>query len=102
MGLYRRKDSKIRWMSFSVNGKQYQRSTETKDERLAESILAKVKTQIIEGKWFINTDTWVYVLYTGEKLVVAPKMDIYLYWDMFAEDWAKDPNNPNYNMTYFK
>lgn len=52
MGLYRRKDSLVWWMSFSMNGKQYQRSTGTHDRRLAEAILAKVKTQIIEGKWF--------------------------------------------------
>ncbi len=52
MGLYRRKDSPIWWMSFSVNKKQYQRSTGTADKRLAENILAKVKTQVVEGKWF--------------------------------------------------
>jgi site-specific recombinase XerD len=52
MGLYRRKDSLIWWMGFSVNGVQYQRSTGTKYKKLADSILAKVKTQIIEGKWF--------------------------------------------------
>ncbi|MBI3813358.1 MAG: hypothetical protein HY279_02680 [Nitrospinae bacterium] len=52
MGLYRRTDSPVWWMSFSVNGRQYKRSTGTEDKRLAENILAKVKTQIIEGKWF--------------------------------------------------
>ncbi|MEW6740966.1 MAG: tyrosine-type recombinase/integrase [Nitrospirota bacterium] len=52
MGLYRRKDSPIWWMSFSVDKKQYQRSTGTADRRLAENILAKIKTQIVEGKWF--------------------------------------------------
>jgi site-specific recombinase XerD len=52
MGLYRRKDSSIWWMSICDNGKQFQRSTGTSDKRLAESILAKVKTLIIEGKWF--------------------------------------------------
>jgi integrase len=39
-------------MSFVVDGKQFHRSTGTTDKRLAENILAKVKTQIIEGKWF--------------------------------------------------
>jgi len=52
MGLYRRKDSSVWWMSFPADGKQYQRSTGTSDKRLAESILAKVKTLIIEGRWF--------------------------------------------------
>lgn len=52
MGLYRRKDSSVWWMSFRFASKQYQRSTETTDKKLAESILAKVKTQIVEGKWF--------------------------------------------------
>jgi len=52
MGLFRRKDSSVWWMSFSDNGKQYKRSTGTEDKRLADSILAKIKTLIIEGKWF--------------------------------------------------
>lgn len=52
MGLYRRKDSKVWWMRFAVNGQQYRRSTETTDEKLARKILAKVETLIIEGKWF--------------------------------------------------
>jgi len=52
MGLYRRKNSPIWHMSFCVNNRQYQRSTGTTDKRLADAILAKVKTQIVEGKWF--------------------------------------------------
>ena len=51
-GLYRRKDSPYWWMSFTVDGRQYQRSTRTEDEKLARKILGKVQTQIIEGKWF--------------------------------------------------
>lgn len=39
-------------MSFTVNGKQYQRSTETSDRKLAEAILGKIKAQIIEEKYF--------------------------------------------------
>ncbi len=39
-------------MSFTANGQYYQRSTGTSDKRLAENILSKVKTQIVEGKWF--------------------------------------------------
>lgn len=55
MGLYRRKDSPFLWMSFSVNNRPYQRSTGTEDRKLAESIYAKVKTLVVEGKWF-NVD----------------------------------------------
>jgi integrase len=56
MGLYRRKRngkvSPILWMSFTVDGKQYRRSTETTDEKQADAIYSKVKVQIVEGKWF--------------------------------------------------
>jgi integrase len=52
MGLYKRKDSPIWWMTFTFNHRQYHKSTGTADKRLAEVILSKVKTQIIEGKWF--------------------------------------------------
>jgi integrase len=52
MGLYRRHDSDVWWMSFIANGRQYRQSTETNDKKLATAILSKVKTAIIEGKWF--------------------------------------------------
>ncbi len=52
MGLYRRKDSPIWWMSFSVNGKPYRRSTGTSERKLANKIFSKVRTQVIEEKWF--------------------------------------------------
>jgi integrase len=52
MGLYRRQLSRIWWIDVTVNGRRYQRSTGTEDKKLAENILAKVKTQIIEGTWF--------------------------------------------------
>ncbi len=51
-GLYRRKDSGIWWMNFTVKGKHYRRSTDTRDKKLAEAILGKVRAQIIESKWF--------------------------------------------------
>ena len=38
-------------MCFSVHGKQYRLSTETKDYKVAEKILKKIETQIAEGKW---------------------------------------------------
>jgi integrase len=52
MGLYRRKDSRTWWMSFSANGKAYRKSTETSDRKLAEKIYAKVLTLVTESKWF--------------------------------------------------
>lgn len=52
MGLYRRKDSPVWWMSFSANSKLYRKSTGTSERKLAEKIFAKVQTQIVEGKWF--------------------------------------------------
>ena len=52
MGLYRRKDSPVFWMSFTKDGISYDRSTKTSDKRVAEAILGKIKAQIVEGKWF--------------------------------------------------
>lgn len=52
MGLNRRPDSDIWWMSFTANGRHYRCSTGTRDRKLSEKILAKVQTQIAEGKWF--------------------------------------------------
>jgi integrase len=39
-------------MSFTYEGRQVRKSTETSDKRLAEAILGKVKVQIVEGKYF--------------------------------------------------
>lgn len=50
MGLYRR--GKTWWMSFSYNGKQVRRSTETGNKKLAMTIYHKVMTEVAEGKWF--------------------------------------------------
>lgn len=50
MGLFRRGD--VWWLSFTHKGKQYRRSTETQDKKLAEKIYAKVLTQVAEEKWF--------------------------------------------------
>jgi integrase len=52
MGLYKRKDSKVWWMCFTVNNRQYHKSTGTTDRKLAEKIYAKIITMITEGKWF--------------------------------------------------
>ena len=50
MGLSKR--NKVWWMSFMYQGQQVRRSTGTTEKRLAESILAKVKVQIAEGRFF--------------------------------------------------
>lgn len=50
MGLYKR--GRVWWMSFNVNGRRVQRTTETSDRKLAEAILGKTQTKIIEGKYF--------------------------------------------------
>lgn len=50
MGLSKR--NKIWWMSFMYQGQQVRRSTGTTEKRLAESILAKVRVQIAEGRFF--------------------------------------------------
>ncbi len=52
MGLCRRPQGKVWWMNFMYQGQQVRRSTGTADRRLAESILAKVRVQIIEGRFF--------------------------------------------------
>lgn len=50
MGLY--KNGKLWWFSITVNGKRIFKSTGTENKKLAVNIYAKVKTQIVEGKWF--------------------------------------------------
>jgi len=52
MGIFKRKQSKTFWMSFTANSKQYQLSTQTQSRKLAEKIFAKVQTQLIEERWF--------------------------------------------------
>jgi integrase len=67
MGLYKR-DS-VWWMSFSHNGKQVRRSTETEDKKLAQRIFDKLKGEIAEGKWFERLP--------GEDYTFADLMDKY-------------------------
>ncbi|MEM4721767.1 MAG: tyrosine-type recombinase/integrase [Candidatus Methanomethylicaceae archaeon] len=50
MGLYRR--GQTWWMSFTYRGKQYRKSTETSDRKLARRIYDKVRGELAEGKWF--------------------------------------------------
>ncbi len=50
MGLIKR--NKVWWMNFVCQGRQVRRSTGTTDKRLADAILAKIKVQIAEGRYF--------------------------------------------------
>ncbi len=50
MGLYKRGGTW--WMSFSHGGRHFRRSTGTTNRKLAEAVLSKVRTGIIEGAWF--------------------------------------------------
>jgi hypothetical protein len=50
MALYKR--GPVWWMSFTHNGEQHRRSTETEDRKLALRIFDKLKGEIAEGKWF--------------------------------------------------
>jgi integrase len=50
MGLYRR--GKVWWMDDTFQGKRFRRSLETENRQLAKKIEAKIKAQLIEGKWF--------------------------------------------------
>jgi len=52
MGLYRKKGSPFWWMSFTFNRRQYQRSTGTDNLKLAQKIYAKVRSLIVERRWF--------------------------------------------------
>lgn len=68
MGLYKR--DTVWWMSFTHNGKQIRRSTETEDKKLAIRIFDKLKGDIAEGKWFEKLP--------GEDYTFAELMDKYL------------------------
>jgi len=54
MGLYRRKDSQVWWMTYNANGKRQRDPTGTENKKLAEKIHAKVLVDLQEGKWFEN------------------------------------------------
>jgi integrase len=54
MSLYKRQDTNVWWISHNVEGKRIRISTETKTRRVAETIHAKVLTDIREGRWFEN------------------------------------------------
>jgi len=68
MSLYKR--GSVWWMSFTHNGEQLRRSTETEDKKLAIRIFDKLKGEIAEGKWFEKLP--------GENYTFADLMDKYL------------------------
>ncbi len=51
MGLYKQKSGKYWWISFSYRGRQIRKSTGTTKKKVAEAILAKTKTKIVENKF---------------------------------------------------
>ena len=57
MGLYRRHDSPVWWVSLTVNGKRYRKSTETEDKDFARRILKSIEGKVAEGKWFPDIET---------------------------------------------
>lgn len=78
MGLFKR--GNVWWMDFMFHGKRVRRSTETSDKRLAAAILAKVTTQVVEGKFFDKVEEQHYTFremmerYQTERSVLkAPK-----------------------------
>ena len=50
MGLYKRQ--RTWWMRFDYRGQTVRRTTGTTDRRLAESIFAKVRVKMAEGRYF--------------------------------------------------
>lgn len=58
------------WTRIRHNGKKIQKSLKTADKKLAKSIEAKVRTEIVEGKYFDKLK--------GEFITVAELVDKYL------------------------
>jgi integrase len=51
MGIYRRKDSPVWWMSFLHNGRQYQKSTGTEDRETAKKIFTNIQAKVALNQW---------------------------------------------------
>jgi len=51
MALYKQKEGKVWWMSYSFRGRQVRKSTGTTNKKVADTILSKVKTLIAEGAY---------------------------------------------------
>jgi integrase len=52
LSLYKRKDSPIWWISLNSKGGRIRLSTDTKNRKLAQDIEAKMRTEIVEGRYF--------------------------------------------------
>ena len=50
--MFKRKDSDLWWISFRHNGRKVQKSLETSDKKLAKAIEAKIRTDIVQGKYY--------------------------------------------------
>jgi integrase len=68
MGLFKR--GTVWWMSFSVDGRQVRKSTETTDRKQAQRIFDKIKGEVAEGKWFEHLE--------GEDRTFNELMDRYM------------------------
>lgn len=51
MGLFKRKDSPVWWMSFTYKGRQYKKSTGTRDKRTAEKIYSILQAKLALHQW---------------------------------------------------
>lgn len=92
MGIYKPKGTKVWWMSFTYSGKQIRRSAGTTDKKLAKKILAKVETQIAEGRWFERLE--------GEKKTFKEMAGKYLeeHSKRRKRSWKKDRTRLNKNL----
>lgn len=65
MGLYRRPESKVWWMSYMKDGQQHRESSGVTNRKLAEKLLASRTAQVFEERWSLprskspHLDNWV-------------------------------------------
>ena len=50
MELYRRRGSKLWWLTYSIQGRRFRESTGTASKRQAEALMAKRETELFEGR----------------------------------------------------
>ncbi len=50
--MFKRNDSNVWWTTIRHEGKRIQRSLGTTNKKLAQSIEAKIKTELVEGTYF--------------------------------------------------
>ena len=54
MGLYRRHESKVWWMSYMKDGQQCRESSGSTNKKLAEKLLASRTAQVFEERWSLH------------------------------------------------